>query len=208
MPAPAKTPSPKIARCPWTGIDDLVYARYHDEEWGVPLTDSRLLFEKIVLEGFQSGLSWLTILKKRENFRRAFDQFNPEKIARYTERDFARLMADAGIVRNKLKIEATIDNAKAYLTLSKRQPFAHFIWGFLDGQPAQNNLQTLKDAPAETELSKRISKALKTEGFRFTGPTTVYAFMQSSGLVNDHLVSCPRHKACSKLHNSLKVPGK
>ena len=208
MSAIAKTPPIKIERCPWPGISDPEYTRYHDEEWGVPLIDSRLLFEKIVLEGFQSGLSWLTILKKRENFRRAFDQFNPEKIARYSKRDFDRLMGDAGIVRNKLKIEATIDNAKAYLELSKRQPFAHFIWSFVDGQPAQNNLLSLKDAPAGTELSKRISKALKAEGFRFTGPTTVYAFMQSSGLVNDHLVGCPRHKACAKLHKSLKVPGR
>lgn len=197
-----------VERCPWPGIADPEYARYHDEEWGVPLTDSRLLFEKIVLEGFQSGLSWLTILRKRENFRRAFDRFNPEKIARYKQRDIARLMADAGIVRNKLKIEATIDNAKAYLKLSQRQPFAHFIWSFVDGQPAQNALRSVKDAPSETELSKRLSKALKSEGFRFVGPTTVYAFMQSSGLVNDHLVSCHRHKACAKLHKTLKVPGR
>ena len=197
-----------VERCPWPGIADPEYARYHDEEWGVPLTDSRLLFEKIVLEGFQSGLSWLTILRKRENFRRAFDRFNPEKIARYKQRDIARLMADAGIVRNKLKIEATIDNAKAYLKLSQRQPFAHFIWSFVDGQQAQNALCSVKDAPSETELSKRLSKALKSEGFRFVGPTTVYAFMQSSGLVNDHLVSCHRHKACAKLHKTLKVPGR
>jgi DNA-3-methyladenine glycosylase I len=197
-----------IARCPWTGIEDPLYARYHDEEWGVPLTDSQKLFEKLVLEGFQAGLSWLTILRKRENFRRAFHDFEAEKIARYKDRDVARLMADAGIVRNKMKIEATIDNAKAYLQLSKRQPFAHFIWGFVDGQPQQNRLATFKDAPAQTDLSKRISKALKAEGFRFAGPTTVYAFMQSSGMVNDHLVSCPRHAACAKLHKTLKVPGR
>jgi DNA-3-methyladenine glycosylase I len=197
-----------VERCPWPGIADPEYARYHDEEWGVPLTDSRLLFEKIVLEGFQSGLSWLTILRKRENFRRAFDGFNPEKIARYKQRDIDRLMADAGIVRNKLKIESTIDNAKAYLKLSKRQPFAHFIWSFVEGQPAQNNLSGTKRAPSETEISKRLSKALKAEGFRFVGPTTVYAFMQSSGLVNDHIVTCHRHKRCAKLHKSLQVPGR
>jgi DNA-3-methyladenine glycosylase I len=200
------TAAAQIERCPWPGIDDPVYARYHDEEWGVPLTDDRLLFEKLVLEGFQSGLSWLTILKKRENFRRAFDGFDAQKIARYGARDIERLMTDAGIVRNKLKIESTIDNAKAYLKLSKRQPFAHFIWSSLDGPPFQNRLATLKDAPASTELSTRLSKALKTEGFRFVGPTTVYAFMQSSGMVNDHIISCPRYAACAKLQLKLKVP--
>lgn len=200
--------SAPIARCPWPGIEDPIYARYHDTEWGVPLTEGPKLFEKLVLEGFQSGLSWLTILRKRENFRRAFDGFEPETIARYKDRDIARLMDDAGIVRNRMKIEATIDNANAYLALTKRQPFAHFIWSFIDGQPAQNRLVTLKEAPAQTDVSKRLSKALKAEGFRFVGPTTVYAFMQSSGMVNDHLVSCPRHAACAMLHKTLKVPGR
>lgn len=200
--------SAPIARCPWPGIEDPIYARYHDTEWGVPLTEGPKLFEKLVLEGFQSGLSWLTILRKRENFRRAFDGFEPEKIARYKDRDIARLMDDAGIVRNRMKIEATIDNANAYLALTKRQPFAHFIWSFIEGQPAQNRLISLKEAPAQTDISKRLSKALKAEGFRFVGPTTVYAFMQSSGMVNDHLVSCPRHSACAKLHKTLKVPGR
>jgi DNA-3-methyladenine glycosylase I len=197
-----------IDRCPWPGIADPVYTRYHDEEWGVPLTDSKALFEKLVLEGFQSGLSWLTILKKRENFRRAFHNFDTEKIARYGARDIARLMDDAGIVRNKLKIEATIDNAKAYNAITKQAPFAHFIWGFIDGAPRQNKLTSIKGAPAQTDLSKRMSKALKAEGFRFVGPTTVYAFMQSSGMVNDHLVACPRHAACAKLQAKLKVPGR
>lgn len=205
-----QTKSPKTSddRCPWPGIADPDYARYHDEEWGVPLTDDRLLFEKMVLEGFQSGLSWLTILRKRKNFRRAFHDFDPLRIARYGAKDFARLMGDAGIVRNKLKIESTIDNAQAYLALSKHTPFSHFVWSFIPGQPAQNRLASLKDAPAQTDLSKAISRALKKEGFRFVGPTTVYAFMQSSGMVNDHLVSCPRHKACAKLHKTLKVPGR
>ena len=202
------TAAVQIARCPWPGITDPEYARYHDEEWGVPLTDDRLLFEKLVLEGFQSGLSWLTILKKRENFRRAFEHFDTTKIACYGAPDIARLMADAGIVRNKLKIESTIDNAKAYLKLSKRLPFGHFVWNMLDGPPVQNKLATLKDAPASTELSTRLSKALKAEGFRFVGPTTVYAFMQSSGMVNDHLVTCPRHATCAKLQLKLKVPGR
>lgn len=195
-------------RCPWTGISDPIYARYHDEEWGVPLTDDRLLFEKLVLEGFQSGLSWLTILKKRENFRQAFDHFDAAKVSRYGARDVKRLMGDAGIVRHQQKIEAAIDNAKAYIKISKSAPFSHFIWGFIEGQPQQNKLTTLKEAAGQTEVSKRISKALKSEGFRFVGPTTVYAFMQSSGMVNDHLVSCPRHAICAKLQAKLKVPGR
>lgn len=198
----------EIARCPWPGIADPLYARYHDAEWGVPLTDDRALFEKLVLEGFQSGLSWLTILRKRENFRKAFHGFDATRIVRYTQKDVARLMDDAGIVRNRMKIEAAIDNAKAYLAVSKRVPFAHFIWSHLDGAPLQNALASLKDAPAQTDLSKKISKALKAEGFRFVGPTTVYAFMQSSGMVNDHLVSCPRHGPCAKLQLKLKIPGR
>lgn len=196
------------ARCPWPGIADPLYAHYHDTEWGVPLTDSRALFEKLVLEGFQSGLSWLTILRKRENFRKAFHGFEPQRIARYTPKDVARLMDDAGIVRNRMKIEATIDNAKAYLSLSKHTPFTDFIWSHIEGTPAQNALTSLKGAPAQTETSKRLSKALKAEGFRFVGPTTVYAFMQSSGMVNDHLTSCPRYRACGKLQRDLKRPGR
>jgi len=192
-------------RCPWPGIDDPIYARYHDEEWGVPLVDSRALFEKLVLEGFQSGLSWLTILRKRENFRRAFHGFDAARIARYGARDIERLMNDAGIVRNRAKIEATITNARAYLEISKKEPFAAFIWGHLDGPPQQNEFASLSEAPAQTELSKRLSKSLKTAGFAFVGPTTCYAFMQSSGMVNDHLVSCPRHAACAKLHRNVRL---
>ena len=208
---PTPTPSPAApARCPWTGIADPEYARYHDEEWGVPLVDNRLLFEKLILEGFQSGLSWLTILKKRDNFRRAFDQFEPEKIAGYRERDIARLMADAGIVRNRLKIESAIDNAKAYLAISQREPFAEFIWGLagdLSGQEARPaTRKSFADVPAQTVQSLLISKRLKAQGFRFVGPTTVYAFMQSSGMVNDHLVTCHRHAPCAKLQRDLKVP--
>jgi DNA-3-methyladenine glycosylase I len=198
--------SSTIERCPWPGISDPEYARYHDEEWGVPLTNDRALFEKLVLEGFQSGLSWLTILKKRDNFRRAFHDFDAKRIARYDASDIERLMNDAGIVRNRLKIEATISNAKALLAISKKQSLAHFIWGFLGDGPIQNRLTTLKDAPGSTELSKTISKALKAEGFRFVGPTTVYAFMQSSGMVNDHLVACPRHAICGKLQRAVTVP--
>ena len=193
-------------RCPWAGIADKEYARYHDEEWGVPKTDDRALFEKLVLEGFQSGLSWLTILKKRENFRRAFHDFDAKRIARYGARDIARLMGDAGIVRNRLKVEATIDNARALLKLQQRTPLAVFMWGFLQGKAQINRHKSFKTVPAETPVSKAISKALKSEGFRFVGPTTVYAFMQATGMVNDHLVGCHRHEPCAELQRRLKFP--
>ena len=195
----------ELVRCPWAGIADAEYARYHDEEWGVPKTEDRTLFEKLVLEGFQSGLSWLTILKKRDNFRRAFDGFDASRIARYGARDTARLMADAGIVRNRLKIEATIDNARAYLALAERTSLSAFIWGFLDGRPIIHARATMREVPAQSEQSTRISKALKAEGFRFVGPTTIYAFMQASGMVNDHLVECHRHAVCARLQRGLRV---
>jgi len=191
-------------RCTWAGISDPLYTRYHDEEWGVPKTNDRALFEKLVLEGFQSGLSWLTILRKRDNFRKAFHDFDAARIARYTDKDVTRLMTDAGIIRNRLKIEATVANAKAYLELKKREGLAAYIWNFIDGQPIINRFQTAADIPAQTELSKDISKALKKQGFRFVGPTTVYAFMQSVGMVNDHLVGCHRHAPCAKLQRALK----
>jgi DNA-3-methyladenine glycosylase I len=196
-----------VERCPWAGATGTEYARYHDEEWGVPMTDDRALFEKLTLEGFQAGLSWITILRKRDNFRKAFHDFDTARIARFTERDITRLMQDEGIVRNRAKIEATISNAKAYLALSKRMPFSQFIWSFVDGRPTINSLTSFKAAPTETDISKRMSKALKAEGFRFVGSTTLYAFMQSTGMVNDHLVSCFRHAACAKLQNKLKIPG-
>jgi DNA-3-methyladenine glycosylase I len=193
-------------RCPWTGIADPIYERYHDEEWGVPHADDLRLFEKLVLEGFQSGLSWLTILKKRDNFRRAFDGFDVERIARYGARDRTRLMGDAGIVRNRAKIDATIDNAKAYLKLRERTTFAAFLYGFLEEGPIAHRARAMSDLLPETPESKRISKALKAEGFRFVGPTTVYAFMQSVGMVNDHLVSCHRHAPCAKLQRAFRPP--
>jgi DNA-3-methyladenine glycosylase I len=195
----------EITRCPWTGIAEPIYARYHDEEWGVPKTDDRAMFEKLVLEGFQAGLSWLTILKKRENFRRAFHDFEAERIARYGAKDIARLMADPGIVRNRLKVEATIDNARALLKLHQRMRLATFLWGFLDGRPQINQHRSFKTVPPETPLSKAISKALKTEGFRFVGPTTVYAFMQATGMVNDHIVTCHRHAPCAELQRRFKL---
>lgn len=192
-------------RCPWAGIDDTEYARYHDEEWGVPKTDDVMLFEKLVLEGFQSGLSWITILRKRDNFRKAFHSFDAKRIARYGDKDIARLMADAGIVRNRLKIEATIDNARAYLELAEKGGLSAFLWGLLDGKPRINRCSAIGEVAATSEDSKRLSKALKGEGFRFVGPTTMYAFMQATGMVNDHLVSCHRYEPCAKLQRSFRL---
>jgi DNA-3-methyladenine glycosylase I len=198
--------SKDIERCPWAGAD-ADYIRYHDEEWGVPMTDNRALFEKLVLEGFQAGLSWITILRKRENFRAAFHNFDAERIARYTARDVERLMKNEGIIRNRAKIEATISNAKTYLALSERMPFSQYIWGFLDGRPIINAITSTKDIRAETDLAKTMSKTLKSDGFRFVGSTTLYAFMQSTGMVNDHVVTCFRHAACAKLQKKLKIAG-
>lgn len=197
----------KITRCPWTG-DDPEYIDYHDREWGVPNADDQALFEKLVLEGFQAGLSWITILRKRENFREAFDDFDIEKIASYTDKKLQSLMTNAGIIRNRAKIEATRTNAQAFLRLSKRTKLSHFLWDFLDGRPINNNFQTMSEVPAKTPLSTKISNSLKSEGFKFVGPTTVYAFMQSTGFVNDHLKGCKRHKECAKIADqfSLRQP--
>ncbi len=199
-----KSSKQEFVRCPWAG-NDADYQHYHDTEWGVPLKTDRAIFEKLVLEGFQAGLSWITILRKRENFRRAFDKFDPERVALYGAKDVTRLMADAGIVRNRAKIEATIDNAKAYLELRKRTTLKKLIAREVgDDGPLQREARAMGDIPAETDVSKRISKALKAEGFRFVGPTTVYAFMQSSGLVNDHLVTCFRYADCGKLQQAAR----
>ena len=180
-------------RCAWPGQDPL-YVAYHDEEWGVPEYDDRALFEKLILDGFQAGLSWITILRKRDNFRRAFDAFEPAKIARYTPKKIERLMQDQGIVRNRLKIEGTILSARAWLTIMDEGPgFSKFLWDFVDGRPQVNRLRGIKEVPAETELSRKISKELARRGFKFCGPTIVYAFMQAVGMVNDHLVTCFRH---------------
>jgi len=188
-----------LARCPWPKQDP-VYVAYHDEEWGVPEYDDRALFEKLVLDGFQAGLSWITILRKRDNFRRAFDGFEPEKIALYPKRKIESLMKDAGIVRNRAKIEAAVSSARAWLTIMESGPgFSNFLWDYLDGKPKLNNFHTTKQVPAETALSQKISKELATRGFKFVGPTIVYAFMQAVGMVNDHLVPCHRHAAVAKL---------
>jgi len=181
-------------RCDWCGTDPL-YVAYHDTEWGVPERDDRALFEKLTLDGFQAGLAWITILRKRENFRAAFEGFDPAVIARYGEADVARLLGDAGIVRHRGKIEATIGNAQAWLDIMERGSFSEFLWDFVDGEPVQNAPRSMADVPAQTPASVALSKALKKEGFRFCGPTIVYAVMQACGLVNDHLVGCPRRGA-------------
>lgn len=194
-----------LQRCTWVGIEHPEYTRYHDEEWGVPQTDDVALLEKICLEGFQAGLSWLTILKKRPAFRQAFAGFDADRVARFGDADIARLLADPGIVRHRGKIEATIANSRAYLALRERMTLSAFLWGFLDGRPLIHQRVRSSEIPPQTELSKRISKALRAEGFRFVGPTTVYAFMQSSGFVNDHLVGCHRHGPCARLQRDLEV---
>lgn len=181
-----------MERCGWCGTDP-IYVAYHDTERGVPERDPRALWEKLVLDGFQAGLSWITILRKRPAFRAAFAGFDPEAIASWGEADIARLLGDRGIVRHRGKIAATIGNARAYLEIGAEDGFADFVWRHVDGVPLQNGFATLADVPAETELSRQLSKALKARGFRFCGPTIVYAWMQACGLVNDHLVSCPRH---------------
>lgn len=187
-----------LPRCKWPGSDPL-YLEYHDHEWGVPRRDSRALFEMLQLEGAQAGLSWITILRKRENYRRAFDGFDPAKIARYTPAKVEKLMANEGIVRNRLKIEGVVTSAKAYLAMEKEGvSFANFLWDFVDGEPIQNRLKPGGPIPAETEISKRMSKELKKRGFKFVGPTIVYAFMQAVGMVNDHLVTCYRHPEFKK----------
>jgi DNA-3-methyladenine glycosylase I len=180
-----------LCRCNWCGTDPL-YVAYHDEEWGVPEYDAQALFEKLLLDGFQAGLSWITILRKRDNFRRAFDGFDAAKMARYTPAKCAALMQDAGIVRNRLKIEASVSNAQAYLAIPD---FSAYLWNFVDGRPVQNRIRSMSEIPAKTPLAEKISKDLKRRGFRFVGPTIVYAFMQACGLVNDHLVDCHRHEA-------------
>lgn len=190
--------APELCRCPWARSDPL-YLRYHDEEWGVPKTSGTGFFEKIILEGFQSGLSWLTILRKREAFRKAFDGFDPAKMAAYGDAKIAELLGNAGIIRHRGKIEAAIANARAYLALAEHQSLTAFLWGFVNGEAIQNRFTSMAEVPAETPLSRTISKELKSRGFRFTGPTTTYSMMQACGLVNDHLVSCHRHEACAAL---------
>src|SRR5215207_7923193 len=181
-------------RCWWPGTDPL-YVAYHDTDWGVPEFDDRALYEKLMLDGFQAGLSWITILRKRDNFRAAFDNFEPEVIARYGKRKVTSLMKDAGIVRNQAKIDGAIASARSYLEIMEKGPgFSKLLWGFLDGRPQVNHFRSTSQVPAETPLSRAMSKELSSRGFKFVGPTIVYAFMQAVGMVNDHLVDCHRHK--------------
>jgi DNA-3-methyladenine glycosylase I len=188
-----------LTRCPWPKLDPL-YVAYHDDEWGVPEFDDRALYEKLVLDGFQAGLSWITILRKRDNFRQAFSEFQPEKIARYTPKKVERLLQDAGIVRNRMKIEGTVLSARAWLNVMDKGPgFSRLLWDFVDGKPKINTYRSTKQIPAENAVSQKMSKELASRGFKFCGPTIVYAFMQAVGMVNDHLVSCHRHAACAKL---------
>jgi DNA-3-methyladenine glycosylase I len=180
-------------RCPWCGSDPL-YTAYHDSEWGVPVHDDRTWFEFLTLEGAQAGLSWLTILRKRENYRKAFDGFDVQKVARYTPARIEKLLQNEGIVRNRLKVESTVSNAKAFIAVQKEfGSFDAYMWQFVDGKPVINRPKTLKDVPASTPLSDRISKDMKKRGFRFVGSTIIYAQLQATGVVNDHLVGCHRH---------------
>jgi DNA-3-methyladenine glycosylase I len=191
-----------LTRCPWPGVDPL-YVAYHDEEWGVPEYDDRAMFEKLVLDGFQAGLSWITILRKRPAFRQAFDGFDPKKIVRWSDKKKDALMQDAGIVRNRAKIEATVALARIVLDFSDKGGFARHLWSFVDGRPIDNARRSFKDVPAETDVSRAIAKDLRDRGGNFVGPTIVYAFMQATGMVNDHLVDCCRHGACRALAREL-----
>jgi len=192
-------------RCPWPGTDPL-YVAYHDEEWGVPEFDSRALFEKLILDGFQAGLSWITILRKRENFRKAFHGFDPEKIARYGKRDFARLMKNEGIIRSNGKIKAAIKGAQLWLDIEEKEPggFTEMIWKHVDRKPQVNRFKTMKQVPAKTKMSEVLSKDLKQRGFNFVGPVIVYAFAQAVGMVNDHVVTCFRHIEAQKRSEMLE----
>ena len=190
-------------RCPWPGTDPF-YVAYHDTDWGVPELDDRALFEKLILDGFQAGLSWITILRKRENFRLAFQGFEPERIVRFTPERVEALMQDAGIIRNRAKIEGTIRSARLWLEMMERGSFARHLWGFVDGAPVQGRFRHHGEVPTQTKASEALSKDLKARGFSFAGPTIVYAFMQAVGMVNDHLVDCYRHPECAELGRTIR----
>jgi len=185
-------------RCGWPAVDPL-YVHYHDTDWGVPEYDSRALFEKLMLDGFQAGLSWITILRKRDAFRKAFDNFEAEKIVCYDDDKLDQLMENAAIVRNRAKIKASIGNAKVFLDIEKDQGFSNYLWNYVDGKPLQNQFHDMSDVPVKTDIAEALAKDLKKRGFKFCGPTIVYAFMQAVGMVNDHLVSCYRHEECKSL---------
>ncbi|WP_338549264.1 DNA-3-methyladenine glycosylase I [Roseovarius phycicola] len=185
-------------RCGWVGMDP-IYEAYHDTEWGVPEYDSRALWEKLILDGFQAGLSWITILKKRDNFRAAFQGFDPNILATWGETEVTRLLQDPGIIRHRGKIEATLSNARVWQEIEAETGFDTYLWTYMGGTPLQNQWRTLEDVPTETVISRAISKDLKKRGFKFCGPTIVYAFMQAVGMVNDHLVTCPCHEKVKAL---------
>jgi DNA-3-methyladenine glycosylase I len=189
-------------RCPWPGTDP-AYVAYHDTDWGVPETDDRALFEKLILDGFQAGLSWITILRKRESFRAAFDGFEPALMARYGPEKVEALMADPGIVRNRAKIEGAIKGARIWLAMQERGSFARHLWSFVDGRPIQGRYRAHEEVPTQTKAAEAMSKDLKARGFAFVGPTIVYAFMEATGMVNDHLVDCFRHEECAALGREL-----
>ncbi|HKI73527.1 MAG TPA: DNA-3-methyladenine glycosylase I [Pseudomonadales bacterium] len=184
-----------INRCGWCG-DDALYVAYHDQEWGYPQYDARILFEFLILEGVQAGLSWITVLRKRENYREAFDAFDPEKIARYGKRKINQLLKNEGIVRNRLKIESAVNNAQRFLAIEETGSFSDYLWSFVDGKPIQNRFSSLSEVPAKTPISDTMSKTLKKDGFNFVGSTICYAHMQATGMVNDHILGCHRYKTC------------
>ncbi|WP_342077962.1 DNA-3-methyladenine glycosylase I [Yoonia sp. SS1-5] len=191
-----------VTRCGWAGVDP-TYVAYHDTEWGVPEYDSRALWEKLILDGFQAGLSWITILKKRDNFRNAFAGFDPHEIATWGSEDVDRLLADPGIIRHRGKIEATIGNARAWQDIEAAQGFDQFLWNYVDGVPLRTTLADRAAMPTQSALSLQISKDLKKAGFRFCGPTIVYAFMEATGLINNHLTTCFRHEPCAAMARQM-----
>jgi DNA-3-methyladenine glycosylase I len=197
-------------RCWWPGENDALYLRYHDQEWGVPEYDPRALYEKLVLDGFQAGLSWITILRKRENFRKAFHGFDPAKIARYGKRDVERLLKNDGIIRSRAKIDAAVKGAKLWLEIEEKEPggFTELIWKHVDGKPRLNHFKKKEQVPAQTEMSQGLARELKERGFNFCGPVIVYAFAQAIGMVNDHLTPCFRHGECAKLAQAARPAGR
>ena len=190
----------KIKRCAWAGETSLAYIEYHDMEWGVPVRDDQTQFEFLILEGAQAGLSWSTILNKRDGYRKNFADFDPQKVARFTKKRIEKILGDPGIVRNKLKVNAAVTNAKAFLKVQEEYDgFCNYIWQFVDGAPKQNKFRTMKDVPATSAESDALSRDLKKRGFKFVGSTIVYAHMQATGMVNDHVVSCFRHRECAAM---------
>lgn len=195
----------KLKRCGWAGDSSLEYIRYHDEEWGVPVRDDRTQFEFLILEGAQAGLSWSTILNKREGYRKNFANFDPEKVARFTPKRVEKILQDPGVVRNRLKVESAVTNARAFLEVQDEfDGFCNYIWGFVDGKPVQNRFRRMADVPATSPVSDALSKDLKKRGFRFVGSTIMYAHMQATGLVNDHVIGCFRHQPCARLARKIK----